>query len=96
MTSFARTPYGALGMQEIIAEVMAGRTLPQPAACPAVMFAAMQRCWQAAPAARPTLGALAAELGRLHDEAKQAGSGTAPQRGGGASVQGWDDADVAV
>ncbi len=62
ITSYARTPFGALGAQEIVAEVNAGRYLAQPAACNEWTWALIQRCWQVRPVARPSFTALQSEL----------------------------------
>ena len=37
LTSFAKTPYGAIGPAEVVAELDKGYRLPQPPACPAAM-----------------------------------------------------------
>ncbi len=54
LTSFARTPYGALGPREIAAEVAAGNRLAQPAACTTAMYATMKACWAATAVDRPS------------------------------------------
>ena len=41
LTSFAKTPYGAIGASEVVAELDKGYRLPQPPACPAAMYACM-------------------------------------------------------
>ena len=62
ITSYARTPFGALGAQEIVAEVCAGRYLAQPVSCNEWTWGLIQRCWQMQPVARPSFKALESEL----------------------------------
>ena len=62
LTSFARTPYGALNPQEVIAEVTAGRLLAQPAACSSEMYALAARCWRPRPKDRPSFSDIYAHL----------------------------------
>ena len=65
VTSFAKTPYGALGVQEVVAEVVGGHHLPQPPACPSALSTVMKRCWAMQPASRPTFAAIVDELTTL-------------------------------
>ena len=64
LTSFARTPYGALGPREIAAEVAAGNRLGQPAACTTAMYTLMTTCWAPNATDRPLFADLARDLGR--------------------------------
>ncbi len=61
-TAYGRTPYGALGAREIVAEVCAGRTLAQPAACPGPLWTLVLDCWAMDRARRPSFADLAQRL----------------------------------
>ncbi len=62
VSSFARTPFGALGPREIVDEIAGGRHLQQPAQCSDAMFSLMLECWQIDPSRRPSFSQLYTRL----------------------------------
>nr|KAF6335506.1 macrophage stimulating 1 receptor [Pipistrellus kuhlii] len=55
-------PYPHIDPFDLTHFLAQGRRLPQPEYCPDALYAVMQRCWAADPAARPTFGALVGEV----------------------------------
>ncbi|XP_060017811.1 macrophage-stimulating protein receptor isoform X2 [Lagenorhynchus albirostris] len=58
-------PYPHIDPFDLMHFLAQGRRLPQPEYCPDSLYAVMQHCWAADPAARPTFGALAGDVERL-------------------------------
>ncbi|XP_019579377.2 macrophage-stimulating protein receptor isoform X3 [Rhinolophus sinicus] len=55
-------PYPHIDPFDLTNFLAQGRRLPQPEYCPNSLYAVMQHCWMADPAARPTFGALVGEV----------------------------------
>ncbi|XP_061051355.1 macrophage-stimulating protein receptor isoform X3 [Eubalaena glacialis] len=55
-------PYPHIDPFDLMHFLAQGRRLPQPEYCPDSLYAIMQHCWAADPAARPTFGALAGDV----------------------------------
>ncbi|XP_036122737.1 macrophage-stimulating protein receptor isoform X3 [Molossus molossus] len=55
-------PYPHINPFDLTQFLVQGRRLPQPEYCPNSLYAVMQRCWAADPAARPTFRILAEEV----------------------------------
>ncbi|KAM7064258.1 macrophage-stimulating protein receptor isoform 3-T4 [Molossus nigricans] len=55
-------PYPHINPFDLTQFLVQGRRLPQPEYCPNSLYAVMQRCWAADPAARPTFRMLAEEV----------------------------------
>ncbi|MBV97520.1 Macrophage-stimulating protein receptor, partial [Eschrichtius robustus] len=55
-------PYPHIDPFDLMHFLAQGRRLPQPEYCPDSLYAVMQHCWAADPAARPTFGALAGDV----------------------------------
>ncbi|KAF6313165.1 macrophage stimulating 1 receptor [Rhinolophus ferrumequinum] len=55
-------PYPHIDPFDLTHFLAQGRRLPQPEYCPNSLYAVMQHCWMADPAARPTFGALVGEV----------------------------------
>ncbi len=55
MASFARTPYGAYGPEEIISSLNKGELLQQPAQCSAALYALMRRFVTLPPSSQDSL-----------------------------------------
>ncbi|XP_064352598.1 macrophage-stimulating protein receptor [Camelus dromedarius] len=58
-------PYSHIDPFDLAHFLAQGRRLPQPEYCPDSLYAVMQHCWAADPAARPTFGVLAGEVERM-------------------------------
>ena len=65
VTSLGMTPYGALGGQELMAELERGYRLQQPPQCPPNVFPLLLQCWQMAAEARPSFAVLLQQLKAL-------------------------------
>lgn len=60
--SYGKTPYGDANSPVVMARVREGDRLPQPDACPDVVYALMRRCWNVSPTRRPPFGQICGEL----------------------------------
>lgn len=60
--SYGDLPYMGMSNMEAVEKVSQGYRLAQPAACPAPIYAMMQRCWQEDPERRPSFKELFDEL----------------------------------
>lgn len=63
-----KQPYKGMKNAEVIHKVQSGYRMPQPADCPASVYAVMRSCWRADASTRPRFAALAESLAKLVDD----------------------------